>query len=244
MTHPTGPDGAADDPWARASGAMPRRRALAEHTYEAIRSLLMDQVLPPGGRVNIDEVARRLDVSPTPVREALSRLESEGLVTKRALAGFTATPLLDARGLAELFDLRRYLEEPAASAAARHRDDADLAALRELWQGAREPFDGGRYAHYRDFALCDAGFHDRVAVAGGNVMLRETLARLQPHTHVYRLQLRVGGQEQTYAEHRDVLDAIAAGDGRAAARAMRVHLDEAEKRLMAVLRREGGGASS
>ncbi|WP_052852866.1 GntR family transcriptional regulator [Streptomyces avicenniae] len=234
---------ATDDPWARASGAMPRRRVLAEHTYEAIRSLLMDQVLPPGERVNIDEVARRLDVSPTPVREALSRLESEGLVTKRALAGFTATPLLGARGVAELFDLRRYLEEPAASAAAMHRDDADLAALRDLWQGAREPFDGERYVHYRDFALCDAGFHDRVAAASGNGMLRETLTRLQPHTHVYRLQLRVGGQEQTYTEHEGVLTAIAAGDGPAAARAMRVHLDAAEQRLLAVLRREGGGAS-
>ena len=64
---------------------LPARRALADDVYDAVLGLLMDQVIEPGSRASIDGIARQLNVSPTPVREALARLESEGLVVKKAL---------------------------------------------------------------------------------------------------------------------------------------------------------------
>lgn len=225
----------ATDSWDRASSTMPRRRVLADHICETIRSLLMDQVLEPGRRISIDDIARRLAVSPTPVREALSRLENEGLVTKRALSGFTATPLLDRSRLAELFELRSYMEGPAARTAALNRQDADLHDLREVLEGTVLPGDAENYESYREFAMRDAQFHDLIARAGGNVLLRDTLARLQPHTHVYRLQVRVDGQEQTLDQHWAILRAIEAQDATGAADAMHRHLENAHLRLVSVM---------
>src|SRR3954453_11508502 len=95
-----------------------RRAVLADGVYEAIKALIMDQHVEPGAKINMDALARELEVSPTPVREALARLEADGLVTKKALVGYTAAALLDAEGLDELFEMRLLLEPAAASWAA------------------------------------------------------------------------------------------------------------------------------
>jgi len=70
----------------------PSRQTLSDSVYEAVTELIMDQHIAAGARVNIDMVARQLNVSPTPVREALARLEMDGLVTKEPLRGYTVTP--------------------------------------------------------------------------------------------------------------------------------------------------------
>ncbi|TDD73192.1 GntR family transcriptional regulator [Jiangella aurantiaca] len=89
----------------------------------------MDHRIEPGAEVSIDGIARDFDVSPTPVREALARLESEGLVVKRPLRGYTAAPLFDAEGLRKLFEMRRILEPAAAGLAAGRMTPAAVAAL-------------------------------------------------------------------------------------------------------------------
>src|SRR5207302_468801 len=81
--------------------ALPQRQMLSDGVYEAIKRLLMEHTLPPASRVNIDQLARQLNVSPTPVREALARLEADALVVKEPLRGYTAAPLLDLRALEE-----------------------------------------------------------------------------------------------------------------------------------------------
>src|SRR5438270_12214972 len=102
---------------------------LRESVYESVKRLLMDTDLEPGSRVCIDRLARDLGVSPTPIREALFRCEAEGLVVRRPNAGYTVAPLLDAAGLADLYDLRLLLEPVAAARAAQRAGPADLAAL-------------------------------------------------------------------------------------------------------------------
>src|SRR5437879_675475 len=74
--------------------ALPQRQVLADSVYEAVKAMIMDHQIQPGERVGIDALARALQVSPTPVREALARLTADGLVTKRSLAGYRATELL------------------------------------------------------------------------------------------------------------------------------------------------------
>src|SRR3954468_4122360 len=106
--------------------ALPARRALADDVYDAVLALLMDQVIEPGSRASIDGIARQLDVSPTPVREALARLESEGPVVKKAPKASTAAPLLDGEGLRQLFEMRRLLEPYAARRAAAGLDPETL----------------------------------------------------------------------------------------------------------------------
>src|SRR4030088_3616894 len=82
--------------------------------YEAVTELVMDQHIEAGARANIDLVARQLNVSPTPVREALARLEMDGLVMKEPLRGYSVTPMLDTKTSNDLYDVRRLLEPFAA----------------------------------------------------------------------------------------------------------------------------------
>src|SRR5919106_3594005 len=79
---------------------------LVDDVHEAIKARIMDHAIAPGARVSIDGLARELGVSPTPVREALARLESAQLVVKEPLRGYPTTPLLTADQLADLYRFR------------------------------------------------------------------------------------------------------------------------------------------
>lgn len=95
------------------------RRALRDQVHDRILAMLLGGELAPGERLSIDTVARDLQVSPTPVREAMVQLERTGLVTREALKGYRVAPPLDAEQLGELFDARIALEVAAAELAAR-----------------------------------------------------------------------------------------------------------------------------
>src|ERR1700688_191150 len=84
---------------------LPVRQILAGEVYEYIKNQLMDQQIQPGGRINIDQLARQLQVSQTPIREALARLEAEGLMTKEPLRGYSSTPLLDPASFQQLYEM-------------------------------------------------------------------------------------------------------------------------------------------
>src|SRR4051812_43251817 len=81
----------------------PSRSVLSDETYDALRIMLLDHTIPPGQRINIDSIARELDVSQTPVREALARLEADDLVVKQPLRGYSATELLTSDQIDDLF---------------------------------------------------------------------------------------------------------------------------------------------
>ena len=116
---------------------LPPRQILADGVYDTIKGLLMDQSITPESRINIDKLARELQVSPTPVREALARLESEGLVTKEALRGYSAAPLLTRSSFIQLFELRLLLEPVIARKAAALLTEEDLLTLEQLVRDMR-----------------------------------------------------------------------------------------------------------
>jgi DNA-binding GntR family transcriptional regulator len=211
-------------------GAM--RVTLADGVYESAKALIMDHALRPGERVTIDGLARRLGVSPTPVREALARLESDGLVRKRPLAGYTTTPLLSRAEFEELFEMRLLLEPAAARRAAVARAGDRLAAadtdlLRKEADLPPAPAGSSGYASFAEFTAQDARFHDLVAELSGNRMLYESFSRLHAHLHLHRLDFPVTHYGVSAVEHHRIVDAVAAGDPDAAQAAMRGHLTAA-----------------
>ncbi|MGA8112286.1 MAG: GntR family transcriptional regulator [Actinocatenispora sp.] len=213
-----------------------RRPSLSDEVYESVKAQVMDHAIAPGARVNIDALARDLDVSPTPVREALARLEADGLMRKRPMSGYTTTPLLTRTEFDQLFEIRMLLEVPAAGLAA-ERADADpagLTRLTDLAQLRHATVDASGYAGYAAFTTDDARLHELVAVLSGNPMLTEAIRRLHAHLHLHRLYLPGGPVADTDAEHQRVAHAIGAGDAGAARRAMREHLDNARTRHVAV----------
>jgi DNA-binding GntR family transcriptional regulator len=200
----------------------------------------MDQVIEPGSRASIDGIARRLNVSPTPVREALARLESEGLVVKRALKGYTAAPLLDEDGLRQLFEMRQLLEPHAAHRAAALLDREALERLSELCDGMRRSgrdtqSGDDRFEDYKEFAAQDAEFHRLIAEHAGNALLADAIARLRAHTHQYRIYFRHGVVDETSGEHLAVLEALRDRDADRAEQAMRQHIDRSFARIAAAL---------
>lgn len=202
-----------------------RQDVLADRVYEAVKAMVMDHEIEPGTRMSIDGLARRLDVSATPVREALVRLESDGLVVKRPNAGYRATDLLDPEALTDLFEMRLLLEPRAASLAAENADDEDLRQLRSIVEEMRRhPETGAKYSVYRQFALLDQDFHDALAYAAGRPLLAEAVTRLHAHLHMFRLNSAPGAAEPTIDEHERIVDAVADRNPEKAAEAMAAHL--------------------
>jgi DNA-binding GntR family transcriptional regulator len=217
-----------------------RRPTLTDDVYEAIKGLVMDGTLAPGGRVTIDALARDLEVSPTPVREALARLESDGLVRKRPMAGYTTAPLLDRAEFAQLYEMRLLLEVPAASLAARRRDPASAGRLVEAARWPAEPVDTSGYTGYGAFTAYDARFHELVATLSGNPMLVEAFGHLHAHLHLHRRYLPEAPDGPTGTEHQVIAAAVAAGDAEAAGAAMREHLAASRRRHAVAFRAEDG----
>ena len=91
-----------------------RAASLAEEVYEAIFARLMALRIPPGARITVDNLVRELAVSQTPIREALGRLEGEGLVVKTHLVGYSAAPQITRDRFEELYELRLLLEPEMA----------------------------------------------------------------------------------------------------------------------------------
>ncbi|GAA0390744.1 GntR family transcriptional regulator [Microbispora corallina] len=211
-----------------------RRSTLGDDVYETLRALILEHSMRPGDRVNIDALARELDVSPTPVREALARLESDGLVRKRPLAGYTVSPLLTPAEFTQMFEMRLLLECAAARWAAERatseqREAIAMEAATSLTPEADDPDGRGWHAA---FTTHDARFHDLVAEASGNPLLRDGLERLHVHLHLHRRYFPYAHAGTTVEEHRRVAAAIGAGRPEEAEEAMRAHLSRARERQL------------
>lgn len=215
-----------------AAGKPISRHGLAEEAYEAIFAQLMALKIPPGSRITVDNLARELNVSQTPIREALGRLEGEGLVIKTHLIGYSAAPQIPRRRFDELYDLRLLLEPEAAQRAAQRMDGKRLAILQEV-AGVMSRREGGdERFRYSAFARQDAVFHDRILEFAGNELIRQTLAHQHTHFHIFRLMFHSRVTEEALDEHEALLVAFADGDDKAARRAMRDHIERSRDRLL------------
>lgn len=217
-----------------AAAVSPIRRpvGLGEEVYAVLFSQLMSLQIEPGARLTIDALARELGVSPTPVREALGRLEGEGLIQRTHLVGYRAAPQLSRRQFDELYELRLLLEPQAAARAAETISDAALAELAALGRQMTAGEEGGALAYGR-FAQLDKLFHDQIAHAGGNSLVEDALARLHTHVHLFRLMYAANVTRGALAEHAAILAALERRDGPAAARAMRLHIERSRARFAA-----------
>jgi DNA-binding GntR family transcriptional regulator len=195
------------------------QRTLAEAAYNALRDAIQDGVLKPGQRIREMDISDWLNVSRTPVREALRHLQSEGMIEPKA--GGLAVVSLDLRAVAELYDIRGSIEGTAAALAAQHADPTEIALLQTMIEAHRQwPSDARAQAnHNKTFHahLCRAA-HNRflLKVVQG---LRDSLALLGPTT--LALPARA---EAAWAEHAGIVAAIAAHDPERAEAAARSHI--------------------
>ncbi|WP_285563956.1 GntR family transcriptional regulator [Streptomyces sp. NBC_01463] len=213
--------------------APPARQVLSDSVYEDIKAKVMDHEIAPGARVGIDALSRTLGVSPTPVREALARLEADGLVVKRSLSGYRATELLTRQGVEELFEMRLLLEPRATELAAANATEEELDTIEQIVEEMQTlPGPTGRYADYRDFAALDQRFHDAIAAASHRPLLAAAVERLHSHLHVFRLTHVELAGNPTLAEHENIVRAILRRRADRAAAAMTEHLTRSLQRQL------------
>lgn len=192
----------------------------SEFVYTTLRSEIMDGALAPGHRLREQELSERLQVSRTPVREALSRLQADGLLVMQQRSGMAVAELDDA-GIIELYETREALEGTAAQLAARYANPRDIAAIRAALAAEEQAPDDLvlQQRHNRAFhAVVLAASHNRFLVKSLQV-LHDALALLGPTTLA-----RPGRRERAQGEHRGILEAIERRDAVGAEALMRAHV--------------------
>jgi DNA-binding GntR family transcriptional regulator len=211
---------------------LPERHLLADDVYETVKAMLMDHAIAPRARLSIDALARELEVSQTPIRETLARLESEGLVTKEPMRGYSATSLLDRRSLEDLYVVRLLLEPWAAARAAELVDDRGVARLEAELATCPVAPAGTDYHAYRLITAHDGRFHDLIAELSGSAQVRAAFERTHAHLHLFRLSYGQNLGSHALDEHHEIVGAIGRRSARDAKRAMRTHLVTARDRLL------------
>lgn len=217
----------------RRGGAPVRPESIEEGVYTSIYERLMSLEIAPGARIPIDVMARELNVSQTPVRGALARLEREGLVHKAHLIGYSAAPQLNCKQFEDLFNFRLLIEPEGARLAALNMTPAALAHLEEIaadMAHGATPVD--RTSRYSRFARIDAHFHDEILRIADNEVIRSTLFNQHIHLHLFRLMFHSRVTQEALEEHKELLEAFRAGDSAAAEAAMREHILRSRDRLM------------
>jgi DNA-binding GntR family transcriptional regulator len=198
--------------------------------YWHIRQKILRNEIPPASKINIDDLARELKVSPTPVREALKQLQGDNLVIQEVRRGYQTTPLLDSDELRDLFEFRLLLEPWAAHAAAQDRLSNPGHDLENLIDGLNELSEG--YGDVRfELVEHDTRFHDLIFLGARNPVLRKAYSQTHCHLHAFRLYPSDHTGALTVQEHRKIANAIRARDPEGAAEAMRDHLSNAYLRF-------------
>lgn len=205
------------------SGRIERAR-LSDSVYETLLDAILSGRLAPGSIVSEVSLAKQLDVSRTPVHDALRQLSKDGLVEQRAgrravIATFSKEDVYD------IFEMRKLLESEAARRAATRIDRATLAELR----ATAEDLKGNRKAadwmtKWIDY---DEAFHDAIAKASGSQRLWQDVVRYRLlHRGFNKMSTNVDSLQQALAEHIAILDALEKRDPDAAAQNMLVHVQE------------------
>jgi DNA-binding GntR family transcriptional regulator len=197
-------------------------QSVVDQVYLAVRERILAGDLPPGGRLRQEELSAELGVSRTPLREALRRLASEGLVDFHANRGATVAGD-DEAGLWHAWSARVAIEPGAARLAAQVCDAEAVARLRALVEAQRARVrDGGdSYDANRDFHL------ELVAASANPHLLRfaETLWVARIARRIYAAQAIDSRRVLYWADDHDrIVDAVAAGDGNLAALLTREHI--------------------
>jgi len=220
----------------RAGHGSAPRQSLVDAAYDSLRARILDNVYPPGHQALESDLALELGISRTPVREALIRLQKEGLVEVRPRHGMRVLPI-SPTDMAEIYTILGALECAAAEiVAARKPSEAEL---KPLLQATRDMDRALKADDLDGWAAADERFHQTLVELTGNRLLREVVTNFWDRAHRARmvtLRLRPKPVNST-KEHSALVDRLRAGDARGAVEANRMHRARASAELLALFER-------
>lgn len=205
-----------------------------ERAYTLLKEMAASYEFKPDSRLNETELAKRLETSRTPLREALNRLVAEGFLTFRSGQGFFCRSLTSGE-IMDLYEARAAIECEATRLAALRADPADVEALERYLLGADDAYQPGRSPV--ELVQLDEDFHLRLVALSGNAEMVRMLGNIYGRIRYIRLidlktlSERTGPEYVTTEPHRRILQAVKRRDPDAAQAEMRRHI---ERRLEAV----------
>ena len=206
----------------RGTAPLVPERSLAETAYEKLKASIFDFELVPGDRFSETEIAQRLNMSRTPVRDALYRLEREGYLQVHLRIGWSVRPY-DFQQFENSYDLRLILEEAAVTRLCDLPVREGLEALKDIWLRP----EAERVSDAKAVSQLDEAFHTVLVAAAGNPELarchrdvteRIRIVRRLDFTQPHRI-------DKTYDEHAQILRAVIRRRADEAKRLLRSHIE-------------------
>ncbi|MDX2358743.1 GntR family transcriptional regulator [Dietzia sp. PP-33] len=204
--------------------------SLADRAYQDLRRRILDSQLPPGAPLSVPALARTLNISRSPVREAVQRLIHDGLATHAPNRG-AEVARLEISELIEIYVVKEPLMGLTARLAATRLTQQDVEVLRAMIAEQEAALEVD--THQSQYMAMDVSFHGLINRAAGNTALLSTLAQFETRTS---LAFPSAWSEHEYArlsvrEHRAIADALIAGDADDAERASAAHVRNVRNRL-------------
>jgi len=198
---------------------------LAERAYAQIKQLIFDFHLLPGDRFSEADLTQRVQVSRTPLRQALQRLQREGFLLVFPKSGWQVAPL-NFESFDELYDLRLLLETHAVARLCEAEERPALQALAEVWLIAPE----ARLSHALSVGQLDEAFHAALVRASGNHEMARVHTDITERIRIIRRLdfIKPARIDVTYDEHARILLAITRRRSDEAQRLLRAHVEQSK----------------
>jgi DNA-binding GntR family transcriptional regulator len=203
-------------------------RTLSDRVFEIVREEIVSGKLGSDGAIRQDALAAKLGVSKIPLREALARLEQEGLLTNHANRGYFVQPMSNEQA-EEIFELRLFIEPPAAARGAERASDEERATAK----GAFERLDRAARRNLPEVAMRNRDFHTALVRPSGRVLTTQLIERLTIMAERYvTAHLQPTGRDaRANLEHAQLIEAWLARDGVRTEQLLRGHIEGTLKDL-------------
>jgi DNA-binding GntR family transcriptional regulator len=200
--------------------------------YDGIIDLVLNSELRPGERTSVNLLAARLGIGRTPVKEAITRLQTEGLLSVAGRSG-TIVNRIDEAQTEQLFALRRALEDFAADFAVQNVTARDLQQIKKCLQRL------GRSNSTSEFVRANVEFHSMIVAAAGNPFLIRMYGQLQIQLQIVTYLVQRGfdskAADARHREHATIVKALEKRDAQALKHALRTHVMTTERAILAAL---------
>ncbi len=205
-------------------------RPLREIVYEELKLLILTGKISPGMRLMEEELAEDMGVSRTPIREAIRKLEKEGLITIEPRRGAYVSQI-STKDMVEILEVRQNMEGLAAELAAQRMSEEDKEKLRNIAKAYEEAVAAGDMA---EMIRCDTAFHHIIVEATQNKILIQMVEQLQEMVLRFRYIYydNFKRAEQMLSEHQAIYEAIAGGNTEVARESANVHIDRLKSLIL------------
>lgn len=214
---------------------------LRDVVFNTLRKAILDGTIKPGERLMEVHLANRLGVSRTPIREAIRKLELEGLVVMMPRRGAIVAKISE-KSLQDVLEVRRSLDVLIAELACERITKEQLEELKKavkVFEDTTKTVDHSE-KNTAELAKADVRFHDILMEATGNMRLKSLVNNLAEQMYRYRFVYLMDESKHgnLIDEHRAIYDAVAKRDKAVAAKAARVHIDNQEEAILNHIRSE------